>query len=263
MKYPSLVRGLAVVVYAMAIFALFQYERAGSGPRFPDSHAEVPCSDCHTLIARVGSDPADLANFSRRCVDCHGGKPDSPSSLGLAFHDTPDKTCIACHSFHDVERIRAGSRQFAFAFSNPVQRRQCLACHRNRNTIKSLSPGHREAVRIFHADFRFTGHLSSSETCLICHAEGGRVPDGLSFSRDSVRFTPRFDAHGSHSVGIKVTGGKGRPGNKIRGDIDPRLSLVDGRIECITCHSLASGQSFLLTAFETRDQLCRGCHEVG
>ena len=57
--------------------------------------------------------------------------------------------------------------------------------------------------------------------------------------------------------------GSGRGQNKIRQTLDERIELFDGRIECQTCHSMASQTKYLLADFESATALCQGCHEHG
>jgi len=259
MRRPAQLYGLLLVgVYVGAFLVLAEFHAGESEERFANFHSDIACSECHLQVASTAV--GTLPDFNARCRDCHG--ENGPTAIGprLSFHSTADGQCTKCHSFHEVERITAGPTEFLFSFESRRQRQQCLACHGGRENLSRLSPGHREAARIFHSDYRYAGHLTVSETCMACHDENGsRLISGqLALNTPA----PRFELHGSHPVGIEVKAGRGRPGNRIRAAVDSRLTLVRNRIECITCHSLSSETSFHLVGFDTPNDLCRGCHEV-
>jgi hypothetical protein len=124
-----------------------------------------------------------------------------------------------------------------------------------------LSEGHRRAAAIFHRDYRYLNGISVSEACLLCHGTGRAARGELTSLAEGAR-VPTFDPHGSHPTGIDVRPGRRKAGSRILRNIDPKLELVGGRIECITCHSLTAQTPYRLVEFETRENLCRSCHGI-
>lgn len=231
-----------------------------SGQRFQNSHSEIECSQCHALVADLsGSVPAKPIH-REQCERCHTPDAMATSGIPLDFHSDRGRGCTECHSFHDVENVSAGNERFRVSFENSFQRGQCYSCHRPLASLSNLSPGHRAAAAIYHSDFGVIGKLSSSQSCLICHSQSAAT--GAGELAEHARNAPRFDDHGSHPVGVQVKPGQGEPGNKICTDIDSRIQLFGGRIECQTCHCLSSRNQYLLIAFDSRNDLCRACHRV-
>jgi predicted CXXCH cytochrome family protein len=72
---------------------------------------------------------------------------------------------------------------------------------------------------------------------------------------------PRIRLQASHPIGVPVVPGAGDRWNHVRRSLDPRIELFDRRIECQTCHRLTNPENDHLVPFETKYQLCRGCHE--
>jgi hypothetical protein len=231
-----------------------------SGGRFDDHHKDALCTDCHTLRAEVSGGSVAALVFREECERCHTAELSNATGIPLTFHASRDKGCSACHSFHNTEEIDAAGHQFLVSFENSYQRGQCYSCHGPSQHTDRLSPGHRYATRIYHSDFRILGRLSPSQTCLICHSETAATDSNL--LDDHARRAPRFSEHGSHPVGVRVIPGKGEPGNKICSEIDSRIQLFSGRIECQTCHSLSSEKQFRLIALQPREALCRACHRI-
>ena len=42
--------------------------------------------------------------------------------------------------------------------------------------------------------------------------------------------------------------------------LDPKLQLVDGKIQCTTCHTVSSNQEWTTISLLGRRNLCLGCH---
>jgi hypothetical protein len=70
-----------------------------------------------------------------------------------------------------------------------------------------------------------------------------------------------FNTHASHPYGIRVIPGKGNSSNWIAHEIDSRLPMFEGKMECQTCHLLTADNEDLMVPFETKYDLCRGCHK--
>lgn len=231
-----------------------------SGARFENSHSQIACSECHALRAELGGGIPAEPIHRKQCERCHAPEATSPGGIPLDFHSDGARGCGECHSFHDTEEITVGEECFRVSFENSFQRAQCYSCHKPLARLSDLSPGHRAAAVIYHSDFSVLGRLSSSESCLICHSQSAAVSIGE--LGEHARSAPRFDEHGSHPVSVPVRPGNGQPGNKICADIDNRIQLFGGRIECQSCHSLTSRNKYRLIAFDSKNDLCRACHQL-
>ncbi len=251
---------LGAIAFLIAISFLGRTNAVYSTGRFDSTHDDIACTDCHTLRADIGGGSLSGLTFRKECERCHAAKLTNGSGIPLNFHQGREKGCSECHSFHKTEKIAVAGNQFRVNFENSFQRAQCYSCHGPSEQLARLSPGHQAAAEIYHSDVKLLGRLSSSETCLICHSDS-RSPDSESLKR-LVRQAPRFDEHGNHPVGIQVIPGQGEPGNKIRTELDPRIRLFNGRMECQTCHCLSTGKRYNLVTFSTQKDLCEACHQV-
>jgi predicted CXXCH cytochrome family protein len=222
-----------------------------------DAHDRVTCSRCHTLAAKSeqgGRRPIDPVGA---CRDCHDiGSLAGETSLSPAFHTDPGRSCRDCHSFHRTERISVGKRQFAFQFGDAALQNHCASCHTPAGRLWELSEGHRIAADLYHVDYQELFELSPSEGCLRCHSTKSPPVD----LRGADLRTPRFNEGASHPLGVLVTG-SGNRSNQVRYELDSRLQLFDRRIECQTCHLVASSTDDLLVWFGSKYEFCRGCHQ--
>jgi predicted CXXCH cytochrome family protein len=90
-----------------------------------------------------------------------------------------------------------------------------------------------------------------SHRCTACH-------DGTAAT--SVAFSTRGNAGGSHPVGVDYDGAA-RPFARLkpRAAVPPTVPLVDGRVECTSCHDGASPRRARVA--NERD-LCIVCHDL-
>ncbi len=90
---------------------------------------------------------------------------------------------------------------------------------------------------------------TASVSCLSCH-------DGTVGASIGV-------GHGYHPVGTDYFRARyGRPAAVLRPDLPPALVLVDGKVECTTCHDGASRERSLTALPMSRSALCFGCHAL-
>lgn len=234
---------------------MFVFGAAMQDPLWPDQptgHMETDCTRCHPLVADIGATSFSPTDFSRECRTCHSARIIGTTDFARSFHQS-GAVCTDCHSFHETSRLRVGEADFSVGDRNNRRTGQCGACHSS-GSLANLSEGHRAATAFYHSDRPLK--LSASQSCLACHGAESKIVTGI-----RTEGTPTFAEHGSHPVGIEVVPGSGVPGNRIRAQLDSRLRLVDGRIECQTCHDLTAGNPSRLVTFENQNQLCRGCHE--
>ncbi len=223
-------------------------------------HKDITCTTCHTVVADLESTENAAPNFDLRCRTCHSNMARVDKETGLTFHTRNLRPCAECHSFHKPEALLAGDRLFAMNYSNQSRLTGCYACHGESENTTALSPGHRAAAKVFHSDYKLVSGLGPSELCLVCHSEDASIPPDI---LPQGALVPRFSDHANHPVGVQVVMGSGSGENRIRPQIDTRLRLFSGRIECQTCHSLSTTNPGHLVAFKSKADLCLGCHQIG
>lgn len=99
----------------------------------------------------------------------------------------------------------------------------------------------------------------SSSYCLSCH--DGSVATAV--SPIAVGGTA-FNGNGDHPVLISYSDAYFRNEGCYTppGALDPRLRLVEGQIQCATCHSTVEGEQDILVMANDRAQLCLSCHQM-
>jgi predicted CXXCH cytochrome family protein len=224
------------------------------------SHHDISCAICHPVTSTSGRSTAARSKAQANCAGCHESKGSGSVGGTLGFHDGDGRECTACHKFHSPLTISAGDDRFSVQVERKTVEYVCSSCHSASSHLSELSEGHRQAAEVFHSEGWMQTSLSPSSICLSCHAEGGSRNKTVSTAHVTAPY--QFDEHGSHPVGVTVVAGSGEPGNRIRSDVDPRLKLFDGRIECQTCHELTGGAPQRLVAFASRTELCLGCHAL-
>lgn len=248
-------------VLAPASLTAFAGEAAAGGPSTgTDPHASISCTLCHgrsAVRALAVSDHDGPDPRSRACRECHR---DLDRGAGLGFHGPASADCAGCHSFHEEGRlktavgdVRGGGLRLARAVPG-----HCAACHTDGAALGNLSPAHRTAAGLYHRDAATLEHQSPSQGCLNCHAAGSGSP--WLQATEGQELT--FNLHATHPLGVEVVAGSGLDERKLRQELDPRLRLFAGRLECQTCHDLTAGTADLLVAFEQPHDLCLGCHEL-
>ena len=245
------------VVLLTSLIWLIHFGPAAAGSRNPAEHSQTDCAQCHSLIAQTDNSDPTTVNLSSRCRDCHGTLTEIDNQPATTFHKNPDRPCTDCHFFHDTEMLTVAGTIFRFDFEGNSAAFQCYACHTDGMSLGNLSPGHQLAKKLYHTDSRLMTTLSPSETCMACHTSGSAVAavemNGLT--------PPRFSQHATHPLGVTVLPGSGNVTNQIRQQLDTRLPLHDGRVECQSCHSLTSKTAKNLINFDNTYDLCLGCHQ--
>ncbi len=128
--------------------------------------------------------------------------------------------------------------------------------------MEDLSEGHKRAFSIYHTDETYLSKFSISNACQICHLstylEGN--PSLTNSGSDEYPAPPRFNQHASHPVGIQYQANTESRSRKLKNISDTRINLIDGRIECVTCHQMGSSSDNLISDYTNPNELCLGCH---
>ncbi len=226
------------------------------------AHNAVECRTCHRMQASKASmsgsaDDLSAMPSSRDCLSCHQTSNLTEGKSG-PFHSGANANCLTCHSFHHPEKLVIGETTGALAVAiRGVD--ICLDCHRD-SSSPEVSPGHRLAAEIIHSDTTGNFAANPSEFCLSCHNRDGRLPAHASQLEDF----PRFHVSATHPFSIELIPGYRKPGStlKLRDQIPSTVVTIDGKIECQTCHSLISGEKYLLSK-GIQAGLCTDCHDMG
>lgn len=235
---------------------------AMGGPQQPDespnilSHNELECSRCHALTASLESNGAGFSSAAEQCRTCHGPAGPEEESLEAAFHYSDSRACTDCHRFHETDVISAAGVEFKFDYSAAPLREHCRSCHDQSQSILELTVGHREASAVYHRDSRYFAGVSPSDACLYCHStEAGTAPD-IELSQNP----PRFEPSAGHMIGTGMTTAKSPGGFSEKLPEDSFVHLIEGRIECQSCHSLTADTGHLLAGTGQEEDVCLACH---
>ncbi len=217
----------------------------------PSGHDTALCGSCH----QSGNGFAGAADrlMTRECLVCHA----RPATVSSRYHDTTRGQCVECHSFHEPGMISTTVGSIDLTQAGGQDQAHCRSCHDPRGNLGALSQAHREAAMLYHREADQLQAVSPSDACLRCHSN----QSGSSWQTAGAGRILTFNTHASHPYGIKVTPGQGNASNWIATQIDERIPLFDGVMECQSCHLLAVTEKGLLIPFETKYDLCRGCHK--
>lgn len=234
------------------------------------------CGNCHRpnvfashpvgvrATMRVPGD-LPLENGVITCMTCHDGES-SESHRRMRQEDkpllrgnvSPAELCARCHEALGADRKGA--------HANALQ-----TAHLKWDSGKSDGPSNRFESR--GEKWAFTKNVDAvSQICMSCHdgltapsATGDDGPQWIVKGTGAVIGSSFLvPGSGSHPVGMRMGGGGRRMGAMpVRSGLELNqtdMQLVDGRVSCITCHSLYSSQPSLLVMSNEGSQLCLACH---
>jgi hypothetical protein len=244
-------RDFQIVPFAF-LLALLTVALAGPPQVLADTsaHEGIACDTCHGS-SRLDSGIGTIATIDK-CQQCHSFAEVTQGR----FHKAARNRCLECHSFHNPSQVTAIVGNVEMALANDQSLGHCQACHDARGNLDSLSPGHETAADLYHRAAGEMQSISPSEACLRCHSEDSESPWRSAAGEGSLA----INTHASHPFSIRVLPGKGTGTNWIAHQIDERLPLFDGVMECQTCHLLTVGTTDLMIPFDTKYDLCKGCH---
>jgi hypothetical protein len=108
------------------------------------------------------------------------------------------------------------------------------------------------------ADGASTATLGDSRGCLACH-DGTIAKSAFPTGARESNYAPK----GNHPV--LVTYERAHLGNPrafvAPAALDPKLQLVEGKVQCVTCHTISSNQGWTTVSLVGKRDLCLGCHK--
>jgi predicted CXXCH cytochrome family protein len=225
------------------------------GQAMAGGHDQARCNRCHGDGAAAGAVSLDR----EACTGCHVKAARGDGQPQALFHGDQSQSCVRCHRYHDADTVITPGGSLSLAALAGVDREHCRTCHQPQARRDRLSPGHEAAAALYHERAADLAGLSPSAACRACHSQGA----GVEAWRHAVEGRAiAFADHTSHPCEIAVHPGQATVGSRIRPDIDPRLNLPAGQLECVTCHDLTADTPSSLVAFAAPSDLCLGCHQL-
>ncbi len=244
---------LGTLLLLLGLFYFGRFLPEGSaGLEGVHPHERIDCQNCHSFKS-AGTGSGLPGSDSQKCIECH------PPADGVSspFHnERMAEECAGCHSFHKPELVIAKKDTMLLDFAVQAEA-LCSDCHKTGGLQPEVSSGHRLAAQLIHSQRTMAMAEAPSEFCLACHGIGrSRVA-----ANEILNMAPRFHVSASHVFGQTVALGSRRPGAafRIQDDIPDNLLMIDGKIECQTCHSMISDNNYLLSQ-TVDDGLCGSCH---
>ncbi len=217
-------------------------------------HDNPDCRMCHH---RSSGGESQLLASSRECLSCHR-QPKSQMASNLGFHQGRARdNCLQCHAYHESGTVTTTRGSIRLAALDGVNAGHCQSCHDGKGSLESLSEAHLVAAKFYHEEAASLKNVSPSQACLNCHSSTSATDWQLACQDNPLEFRE----HSTHPFEVGVVPGQGSFAHRIRQDIDPRIPLFDGTIQCQTCHQLASETPDLIVAFDSTKDLCLGCHQ--
>ncbi len=209
------------------------------------------CEDCHSQVSEL-SHPVDirpsmlmpkgfkLKDGRLSCITCHRGESALEHAASRQNHDKLLRGsrrgrdfCLNCHAASDTQAMHGMVLGQVHGSNNPMAAEIGFA-----STAAS-------------SENAFTQRPVTSQTCMDCHQGTGGPDIGHGHSYN-VPYTNKF----AGLTGIR------HMGLKAKSQLDPRIRLFDGKVQCLSCHSPFSDHSKMLVMDNRSQQLCRACHET-
>ncbi len=260
-------RLLIVLIIGCAVYLVATTERS-SVHRF-----EGKCDDCHLGLA----DPGILVrHVDTLCMRCHRDRTvrSHPSNF-LPGRQLPEHfplrdgrmVCTTCHRPHRLMRIQDASLVDA---DNPyllrfpeTGRKFCIQCH-GPEAFRSDRDSHATSYGIAHRVRPDPAVLEllddSSRDCLACH--DGTISSNV--DKDGAQWNHGSGIGLSHPVGMDYSDVVRRNPSKYHrsSQLPEALQLVNGRVECVTCHDHYSQLPELLVMDNEGSRMCLSCHNL-
>ena len=224
-----------------------------AGLEISHPHNNVGCQTCHSFSSLNG--PGTMQKIdTQTCQGCHS----DAVAAKTPFHDGKfGADCTDCHSFHKPELVIAATDTMLLEFAVRAAV-LCSDCHTTAGTMPTVSAGHQLAAKLIHSQHSLEIAEAPSQFCLSCHDAG----KPSSIARVNFISAPRFHVSASHVFGQTLVPGLRKAGAafRIQDKLPPHLVVIDGKMECQTCHSLISERESLLSQ-TIEEGLCGSCHQ--
>jgi len=215
-------------------------------------HKSIDCANCHSLLDS-SADSGPMKPKTEVCRDCHSLETSGGEGWSSLFHKDESRSCADCHSFHNPTTIKTLDGELSIT-DDQLTAFICQTCHLPGQRLDQVSESHRKAAaEYYHSDRTDLAGESPSEVCLNCHSDHGSY-----YFADQLPAI-QIDLSASHSLGVDV---RQLDPKKRQTEIDPKIRLLENRIECQSCHSLSSGTKDALVGYDNPYDLCYGCHAI-
>ncbi len=226
--------------------------------------SDESCDGCHLSRGEVKKKEAYklVASQEQLCGGCHSKASVASHPSGIRPSKRPPKehpldwkgelTCSTCHEVH-------GKRQGLLRTKNRG-RDYCLGCHDKKffkNMSDMMASGHLDAR---HSDPGFLGLVDTfSLQCLGCHAEEDGI---MNVSLGSGGIVSHASRKGNHPIGRVYDKAYRYGGYRAAATLPKFISLPDGMVSCISCHSGYSRDHGKLVMPNENSSLCFTCHDI-
>lgn len=240
-----------------------------------DAHSfEGVCNQCHLGM----KNPSMLvAEPDRLCKKCHENQTNRshPSNL-IPKKQLPNifptfnskLVCTSCHFAHakfgdDIKKRNADKNPYWLRYKQDGKV-FCFQCHKG-DFSGASEDAHALSMSKAHLDKEVDSLTeiigSSSRDCLSCH-------DGTLSSNTNVSMaggaTWEHSIGMSHPIGVSYDDAYRKKPKEYHNSasLDKRIKLVNGKIECETCHDHYSKLKYRLVMDNFRSRLCMSCHDL-
>lgn len=237
-------------------------------------HFDNQCGNCHLGMG----DPSILVgDVDILCLRCHSDEasrshPSNFKTARVLPSEFPllrgKMTCVTCHYAHeamgtdDQQKLAAAAYPYLLRFPEGGKR-FCFQCHTS-DGFGSDTSSHGTSLGIAHTSKISPELLSvldrSSRDCLACH--DGTISGVVDTGGASWEHARGIGL--SHPIGVyyadayRHNRGKYHP----EASLPKALRLVDGKIECVTCHDHYSKLKGLLVMDNRGSRMCLSCHNL-
>ncbi len=234
---------------------------------------EGRCSECHLGMA----DPTMLVrHVNTLCLRCHRNRTirSHPSDF-IPDRNLPSRfplrdgrmVCTTCHRPHRKMQQKGPSdieADYPFLLRFPETGRPfCVQCH-GPDVFKSNRDSHATSYGVAHRANPDPAILEllddSSRDCLACH--DGTISSNV--DKDGAQWNHGAGIGLSHPVGVDYREAYHRKPGKYHppSQLPEALQLINGRVECITCHDHYSDLPGLLVMDNEGSRMCLSCHNL-
>ncbi|MHB1155660.1 MAG: cytochrome c3 family protein [Phycisphaerales bacterium] len=235
---------------------------------------DADCNGCHTTQAGYSHPvnvkppmavPSHLPLVAGRvaCITCHDNSSAAAHAQARQSHtpllrqSTAANFCTQCHNPGDSSHSAGRASMHGAMLGKAHLRKPAY--------VKQFAP-----LPAARSDFASTFGNSildaASQSCLTCH-DGSLAADVSTGSGAGSVFNSSFNAARDHPMGMTyptrpqiTTSSGGFAPFRPFASLDPRITLIDNKIGCLSCHSPYSTEDHLLVMPNTRSALCLACH---